>query len=97
MTNPPVARSGETVTVRSSAPRDTRSAQLIDALNWTIGENGCLASRHYRKLDTAKIAIMGQSCGGVQAIDASADPRVTLAVVWDSGLFQKPSVAMENI
>jgi dienelactone hydrolase len=97
MTNPPVARPGETVTVPSSAPPDTRSAQLIDALNWIIGENGRPASRYYRKLDTAKIAIMGQSCGGVQAIEASADPRVTLTVAWNSGLFQKPSVAMENI
>jgi len=97
MTNPPVARPGETVTIPSSAPPDTRSAQLIDGLNWIIGENGRPASRYYRKLDTAKIAIMGQSCGGVQAIEASADPRVALTVAWNSGLFQKPSVAMENI
>ncbi len=40
---------------------------------------------------------MGQSSGGVQAIEASADPRVTLPLAWNSGLFQKPSVAMENI
>ena len=29
---------------------------------------------------------MGQSCGGVQAIDASVDPRVTLTVGWNTGL-----------
>jgi hypothetical protein len=30
---------------------------------------------------------MGQSCGGAQAIEASADPRVRTTVLWNSGLF----------
>ena len=30
---------------------------------------------------------MGQSCGGVQAIEAGADPRVKTVVVLNSGLF----------
>jgi hypothetical protein len=34
---------------------------------------------------------MGQSCGGVQAIEVAADPRVTTAMVWNSGLFAQPS------
>jgi dienelactone hydrolase len=98
MTNPPVARPGqETPTVDLSAPPDTRSEQLIDALNWAIGENGRPTSRYYRKLDTRNIAIMGQSCGGVQAIAASADSRVKLTVAWNSGLLTRPSTGMENI
>jgi hypothetical protein len=31
--------------------------------------------------------VMGQSCGGLQAIDASHDPRVTTLGVWNSGAF----------
>ncbi|WP_395399586.1 hypothetical protein ACHMW6_20995 [Pseudoduganella sp. UC29_106] len=30
---------------------------------------------------------MGQSCGGLQAIDAAHDPRATVLGVWNSGLF----------
>jgi predicted exporter len=30
---------------------------------------------------------MGQSCGGLQAIDAARDPRVSVPGVWNSGLF----------
>jgi hypothetical protein len=31
------------------------------------------------------------SCGGVQAIEASADPRVTTTIVANSGLFPEPT------
>ena len=34
---------------------------------------------------------MGMSCGGVQAVAASADPRVVTTVVWNSGLFDDAS------
>jgi dienelactone hydrolase len=98
MTNPPLPRPGQTTpTVDLSAPPDTRSEQLIDAVNWAIGENGRPSSRYYRKLDTRNIAIMGQSCGGVQAIAASADSRVKLTVAWNSGLVPTPSMGMEDI
>jgi len=29
---------------------------------------------------------MGQSCGGVQALDVSKDPRVTTSLIWNSGV-----------
>lgn len=34
---------------------------------------------------------MGQSCGGVQAIEVATDSRITTAMVWNSGLFAEPS------
>lgn len=72
-------------------PPATHTGQLIDAINWAIAENARPDSRLYHRLDTAHIAVMGQSCGGVQAIEASADPRVTTSVIWNSGLFSKPT------
>jgi hypothetical protein len=68
-------------------PADTTAAQLIDAVNWAIAENGRPGSKYYQRLDTGKIAVMGQSCGGVQAIDAAHDPRVSTLGVWNSGAF----------
>ena len=64
----------------------SRSAQLIDAINWATAEDANPASKYYHRLDTTKIAVMGHSCGGVQAIEVSADPRISTTMVMDSGL-----------
>jgi dienelactone hydrolase len=72
-------------------PPASHSSQLVDAIDWAIAENGRQGSKLYGRLDTTRIAVMGQSCGGVQAIEASADPRVTTTVVWNSGLFPEPT------
>jgi dienelactone hydrolase len=68
-------------------PAATHSSQLIDAINWAIAENTRPGSRYFDRIDTSKVAVMGMSCGGIQAIEAGADPRVTTTVVWNSGLF----------
>ena len=72
-------------------PPATHSSQLIDAINWAIAENERSGSPLFHHLDTHNIAVMGQSCGGVQAIEASADPRVRTTMVWNSGLFNQPT------
>jgi hypothetical protein len=41
--------------------------QLIDAINWVVAENSRKHDRYYEKLDTSKIAAMGQSGGGIQS------------------------------
>jgi dienelactone hydrolase len=64
----------------------TTASQLIDALNWAVAENARAGSAYYGKLDTTKVAAMGMSCGGLQAIDAAHDPRVTTLGVWNSGV-----------
>ncbi len=58
---------------------------LLDAINWAVKQNGDSSSPFYNKLDTTKIAVMGQSCGGLQALAVSHDPRITTTVVWNSG------------
>jgi hypothetical protein len=60
---------------------------LIDAIDWAVKENGDRGSRFYNKLDPTKVAVMGQSCGGLQALAVSHDPRVTTTVVMNSGAF----------
>ena len=54
-------------------PPPTHSAQLIDAINWAIAENDRTGGPYFHRLDTSKIALMGMSCGGAQAIEASAE------------------------
>jgi chlorophyllase-like protein len=75
-------------TLGSEAPTQTTQPKLLtDGINWAIAENSRKDSPYYGKIDTAKIAVMGQSCGGVQALDiATSDPRITTAVILNSGV-----------
>ena len=68
-----------------AAARTVDDAMLIEAIDWAVKENGDRSSRFYNRIDTTKIAVMGQSCGGLQALAVSHDPRVTTTVVMNSG------------
>jgi dienelactone hydrolase len=63
------------------------AAQQIDAIDWALAENARKGSPYYNRLDTKAIAVMGQSCGGLQTISSAADRRVKTAVVLNSGTF----------
>lgn len=68
----------------------TKSSQLIDAIDWADAENERAGSQYYHKLDTSKVAVMGHSCGGIQALAVATDPRIKLVVNWSGGLFVTP-------
>jgi hypothetical protein len=70
-------------------PPNSYAAQLGDAIDWAVAENARKGSPYFGKLDTAAIAVMGQSCGGLQAISAAADKRVKTLVVLNSGTFSE--------
>ncbi len=99
---PPAARSGAAppAPARVGGPPPgpaTKFIQLTEALDWAMAENTRRGSKYFGKLDTTNVAVMGQSCGGVQAIAASTDPRVTLTVAWNSGLVPTPTPLMEDV
>ncbi len=68
-----------------------KDADLITAIDWAVAENARGGSPFYRHLNPHKIAVMGQSCGGLMAIAASADPRVKTSIIWNSGTFPEGS------
>lgn len=65
----------------------TKDEDLIKAIDWALAENARAGSPYQGKLDPTKVAVMGQSCGGLQATVAAADPRVKTAIIWNSGTF----------
>lgn len=67
---------------------ETSTAQLLAAIDWAKRANraGPFAGR----IDTTRIAVMGHSCGGLQTIAAAADPRISTAVIYDSGIYNNP-------
>lgn len=72
-------------------PSETHSAQLLEAIDWAVAENARAGSPWRNRLDVKRIAVMGQSCGGAQALEVSTDPRVSTTVLWNSGLFAEPT------
>ena len=102
---PPPAREvmpkGQNVHKQAGGAPATKSSQLIDAINWAIAENGRKDSPYYGKLDISKIAVMGQSCGGIQSLAVAEDPRIKLIGIWNSGILNMPlapgTPAMEDV
>jgi len=78
--------------VRGEASRQkTTPDQLITGLDWILAENESTESIYFGKVDGSKVAAMGMSCGGLQAIQVSPDPRITTTVVCNSGVLPDPS------
>ncbi|HTM92263.1 MAG TPA: hypothetical protein VL095_07595 [Flavisolibacter sp.] len=73
------------------------STQLTDAINWAIAQSKDKSSPYYNKIDTTKIAVSGMSCGGLQTLEAAPDPRVTTAVICNSGILPDPSSGMAGM
>jgi hypothetical protein len=71
----------------------TEASQLLDVIDWAIAEHTRPESRYAGKLAADKVAVMGQSCGGLQALAVSPDPRITTSVSWNSGLLTAPPPA----
>jgi dienelactone hydrolase len=67
-------------------PFETRYSQMLDALDWIAAENDRPGSPLLGQVAVEKVAVMGHSCGGLQAVKASVDARVTTAVVLNSGM-----------
>lgn len=74
-----------------SAKQPTKSSQLTGALDWILKETKSTESVYYGKVDSSKVAAMGMSCGGLQAIEISGDPRISTTVVCNSGVLASPS------
>ena len=77
-------------------PQST-SAQQIEAIDWAIAQNADKASPYYGRIDTDAIAAAGMSCGGLQTLDNSADPRLKTIMICNSGLFINPAGAVPGM
>ncbi len=65
--------------------RQATAADLEAAIDWAKRENSRSGSPLKGKIETRRIAVMGQSCGGELALDLGADPRVATIGVFDYG------------
>lgn len=71
-----------------------KTSQLISAIDWAIAQNADNNSPYYNKLDVSKIAVAGMSCGGLQAMEAAPDPRVSTVMICNSGIINSGGGSM---
>jgi hypothetical protein len=57
---------------------------VIAGLDWATKENERKGGKYYKKLDLAKVAALGQSCGGGQVWAASKDSRIKAIAAMNS-------------
>jgi len=69
-------------------PAQSKTQSLVQAIDWALAENRRAASPYYTRIDAAKIAVAGHSCGGLQAIAVGADPRISTVLVLNSGIIR---------
>ena len=91
----PAAPTGGMPAGRLSAP--TPASSLTEAIDWVIAENARKDSPFYGKIATDQVAVSGWSCGGIQALDVAADPRVKTVVVMNSGYFPDGQSPIDNL
>jgi dienelactone hydrolase len=70
---------------KEGAP-STTGAQMIEGIDWVVKANASNPALK-GKIDTDKIAVMGQSCGGLMTIEAAHDPRIDTIGVINSGVY----------
>lgn len=75
-------------------PPETSAAQMTEAIDWAIAENGRTDSPYFEKIDTDDIAVSGWSCGGIQALTiATTDSRVATTVIHNSGILPEDTAS----
>jgi hypothetical protein len=68
-------------------PAATTSQDMLGGLDWILAENDRKGSRYQGLIDPAQVAVAGHSCGGLQALQVAADPRIKAVIVNNSGVF----------
>lgn len=62
---------------------------MVTTLDWLTKENEQSCSPLFHKLNLSKVGVSGQSCGGMMALAAAGDKRVSTVLINNSGqLFQ---------
>jgi dienelactone hydrolase len=75
----------------------TETRLLTDAIDWAERENRRAGSPFEGRIATDKIAVSGWSCGGLQALNAAQDPRVTTSIIMNSGFFPEGTNPLSGV
>jgi hypothetical protein len=74
--------------VSKLSPERSKTSHLFEAIDWAVAQNKDPESPYYDKIAADMIAVSGQSCGALEALEAAVDPRVKTAIVFNSGIMR---------
>lgn len=94
---PPPAPAGQSAAPPRNAPDETSTSQLLAAIDWAKRANADPASSYFRRIDVSRVAVMGHSCGGLQALSAGADARINAVVAFDSGVYIRANSGLSGV
>jgi len=80
-----------------NTPDETQPAQLLEAIDWATRETTRAGSPFQGAIDITRIAVGGHSCGGLQALSISHDPRIDTTLVLDSGIYVRREGARSGV
>lgn len=78
-------------------PVATTSKDVITGLDWALAEDRRKGSPLFGRIDPRLVAVAGHSCGGLQALQVAADPRIHAVLIHNSGVFADGSNPIQGI
>ncbi|MGZ3250377.1 MAG: hypothetical protein ACXWIW_12300, partial [Croceibacterium sp.] len=69
-------------------PPATTAKGVLAGLDWALAEDARKGSKYRGRIARKEVAVAGHSCGGLQAIELAADPRIKTVIVNNSGVFK---------
>ena len=75
----------------------TQASQMIEAIEWAERETARDGGAFHRRIDVTRIAVGGHSCGGLQALSVSHDPRIDTTLVLNSGIYNVPGSGRSRV
>ena len=72
-----------------TGPDETSVSQLLGAIDWARAADARRGDPLYGRIDLDRIAVLGHSCGGLQALAAGADPRIDTVMALASGVYNR--------
>ncbi|WP_346783052.1 CocE/NonD family hydrolase [Aurantiacibacter flavus] len=81
----------------SPIPDQTSVEQYLAAIDWAEKAARDPSDPLFAAIDASKVAALGHSCGGLQAISAGADPRISTVLAFGSGVYNRPGTGLSGV